>query len=155
MAKIIAAGLIGALIAGGAMFMIADDLMMLEDESRYGFEETVEEFYLAVEEGGWGVLNETDMQEVKAGHGFEVNPVKVFDLCSAEYSAEILELDDERIVSPMMPCRIAIYEKSNGNTYIARMNSSLVARAFGGQINETMQVASAETEEIISDLIVD
>ncbi len=74
---------------------------------------------------------------------------------AAEYSAEILELDDERIVSPMMPCRIAIYEKSDGTTYIARMNSSLVARAFGGQINETMQKASAETEEFISDLIVD
>ncbi len=140
--------------AGESFGLIADS-MMLEDQSKYDFEETVERFKEEVDNAGWGILNYHDMQAVKEGHGFEVREVKVFDLCSAEYSAEILELDDERIVTPLMPCRVSIYKKSNGNTYIGRMNSPLMARFFGGTINDVMQVASAETEEIIDQLIVD
>ena len=134
-------------------FGLIADLMMIEDQSLYDFDETVERFREEIDAAGWGILNYHDMQEVKAGHGFEVMNVKVFDLCSAEYSYNILRLDDERIVSPMMPCRISIYEKNDGNTYISRMNSPLVARFFGGEINETMQIAAAETEEVIEKLI--
>ena len=151
--------LAGALFAGNQeveaseSFGLIADLMMLEDQSLYGFDETVERFREEIDAAGWGILNYHDMQEVKAGHGYDVMNVKVFDLCSAEYSYNILRLDDERIVSPMMPCRISIYEKSDGNTYIARMNSPLVARFFGGEINETMQIAAAETEEVVEKLI--
>jgi uncharacterized protein (DUF302 family) len=49
----------------------------------------------------------------------------------------------------LMPCRVAIYEKSNGKTYITRMDSKLMARPFGGVINEVMQTAALETEEMI------
>ena len=141
--------------ASGRSFGLIADSMMLEDRSKYDFEETVARFEEEVEAAGWGILNYHDMQEVKAGHGFEVDEVKVFDLCSAEYSAEILELDDERIVSPFMPCRVSIYNKSDGNTYIARMNSPLVAGFFGGTIDEVMQTAAEETEAIIDEVTVE
>lgn len=121
--------------ASGQSFGLIADSMILEDRSKYDFEETVARFEEEVEAAGWRILNYHDMQEVKARHGFEVDEIKVFDLCSAEYSAEILELDHERIVSPFMTCRVSIYNKSDGNTYIARMNSPLVAGFFGGTID--------------------
>lgn len=52
-----------------------------------------------------------------------------------------------------MPCRVAIYEKSDGVTYIARMNSQLMARPFGGVINSVMRKAAVETEQIIAQVI--
>ena len=53
----------------------------------------------------------------------------------------------------MMPCRVSVYATSDGTTYIARMNSGLVARVVGGLINDVMQVTSAETEEFIAAIV--
>ncbi len=148
----------GSLLAGVILTLVifwvsAPSLMMLEDESNYDFDTTIERFEEELDAGGWSVLEIHDMQEVLDGHGHDVDSIKIYELCSSEYSAKILELDDERVVSPLMPCRVSIYEKSDGNTYISRMNSSLFARPFGGVINEVMQVAAEETEVIIDTLI--
>lgn len=139
----------GAVISGIMLFYSMDSMMMLEDESALGFEETVELFRENVRRAGWSILETHDMREILSSHGHQVEPVKIFELCSAKYSAEILSLSDERIVSPLMPCRVAIYEKSGGKTYISRMNSVLMARPFGGAIQRVMSVAGAETEAII------
>jgi len=144
---------LGALAMALIAFFSAPALMMMEDESRYGFEETVSRFETKVDEAGWSIVNTHDMQAVLDGHGYDVDRVETFELCSSEYSAEILKLDDERVVSPLMPCRISVYETSDGSVYISRMNSSLMARTFGGVINDVMQKAAAETEEIIDPLI--
>lgn len=135
------------------LFVFGPGLMMVESTSKYDFDGTVDRFVTIVEESSWGILNHHDMQQVKAKLGYEVLPVKVFDLCSGQHSYRILREDDERIVTPMMPCRISIYEKSDGNTYIARMNSGLVGRLFGGTINNVMQTATKESEELIAPLL--
>lgn len=131
------------------MVLVAPSLMINEYQSRYDFNETVSVFEERVADAGWGVLNVHNMQEVKANLGYEVLPVMIFDLCSGQYSYQILSRDDERIVTPLMPCRVSIYEKSDGNTYIAMLNSGLVARVFGGVINDVMQQVMLETAAII------
>lgn len=145
--------LAGLLVLGGVLWVSAPGMMMLSDESPYGYEETLAVFEEEAAASGWSILNSHDMQAVVANHGADVAGVTVFDLCSSQYSIEILELDDERIVTPMMPCRVSVYEVSDGTTYIARMNSGLVARVFGGTIDEVMQQASAETEEFIGRIV--
>jgi uncharacterized protein (DUF302 family) len=145
------AGLIIMAIVG---FYSLPGMMMQEDQSRYDdFDTTVEQFEQKVREAGWSVLTVHDMQATLQGHGHDVKSVKIFELCSARYSAEILKLDEERIVSPLMPCRVAIYEKSDGNTYISRMDSELMARPFGGVIKDVMQVAAVEIENVIQQVI--
>ena len=156
--QVVLAG-IGGLVLGLILmavigFYSLPGMMMLEDRSRYdGFDATVEQFEQKVRDAGWSILTVHDMQETLRGHGHDVLSVKIFELCSARYSAEILELDDERIVAPLMPCRIAIYEKSNGNIYISRMDSELLARPFGGVIKDVMQVAAVEIEDVIQQMI--
>ncbi len=145
-----AALVVGILLTAGIGFYSMPGMMMLEDRSPHDFDTTVAVFEQQVREGGWSVLTVHDMQQVLQGHGHDVAAVKIFELCSSKYSAEILSLDDERIVSPLMPCRVAIYEKSNGNTYIARMNSELMAKPFGGVIASVMDRAAVETEVVIS-----
>jgi uncharacterized protein (DUF302 family) len=144
---------VGVLLTGFIGFYSLPGLMMLEDETRYDFDTTVQVFEEKLSNAGWSVLVIHDMQETLQGHGHDVLNVKIFELCSARYSAEILKLDDERIVSPLMPCRVAVYEKSNGNTYISRMDSELMAKPFGGVINEVMQQAASEIEDVIAEVI--
>ncbi|MCC5925616.1 MAG: DUF302 domain-containing protein [Bacteroidetes bacterium] len=144
---------VGAILTGIIGFYSLPGMMMMEDESRYDFETTVQIFEEKTLEAGWSVVVTHDMQEILQGHGHDVIGVKIFELCSSRYSAEILKLDDERIVTPMMPCRIAIYEKSDGKTYVARMDSQLMAKPFGGVINDVMQKAAAEMEAVVAQVI--
>ncbi|TVQ15394.1 MAG: DUF302 domain-containing protein [Balneolaceae bacterium] len=143
----------GAIIMGFIGFYSLPGLMLVEDETKYDFETTVQVFEEKVKEAGWSILVIHDMQETLTGHGHDVLGVKIFELCSSKYSAEILKLDDERIVAPLMPCRVAIYEKSNGKTYITRMDSELMAKPFGGVINDVMQKAASEIEDVIVQVV--
>jgi len=143
----------GMLVMGGLVYSLAPRLMMMESQSKYGFDHTVEAFIAEVDKAGWKVVGQHDMKSTLANFGHDVLNVKIIEVCSAKYSAEILKLDDERIVSPLIPCRIAIYEKSNGNTYIGRMNSPLFGRMFGGVINKVIAEASVITEGMIQKII--
>lgn len=140
----------GIVLTGLVGFYSMPGLMMLEDESPHSFADTVQVFEQAVSEAGWSVLQVHDMQGILADHGHDVAAVKIYELCSSLYSAEILVEDDARLISPLMPCRVSIYEKSDGTTYIARMNSELMAKPFGGVIARVMDTAAVETEEVIA-----
>ncbi len=144
---------VGLIVMGGLMFLMAPGMMLLEDQSRYNFETSVERFKAAVVENDWKVVKIHDMQATLRGFGYDILPVKIFELCSARHSVRILELDAERVVSALMPCRVAIYEKSNGRVYVSRMNSRLMAIPMGGIIADVMGLASAETEVIIDSII--
>src|SRR5690554_7065680 len=127
--------------------------MIVEDESRYDFATTMTQFEKAVKEASWSIPTVHDMQATLKGFGHKIDEVKIFELCSSKYSAVILAVDEGKLVSPMMPCRIAMYVKSDGKTYISRMNSALVAKMYGGIIDEVMQKAYADTEVILKQII--
>ncbi len=127
--------------------------MMLENESKYTFVETENFFFQKVAENDWSILGSHDLQEKMAARGFEVLEARVYDLCKPAYAVQILSQDKERIVSPLLPCRVAIYKKSNGKTYIGRMNSLKMAGFMPGVVPNVMSEAAAEVEEIIEHLI--
>lgn len=151
--SLVAGLLAGLLLMSVVVFKMAPSLMMLEDLSKYDFETTIANFEEEVKAAGWSIPTVHDMQETLDGFGHTVGEIKIYELCSSKYSAEILKLDDERIVSPMMPCRVSIYTKSDGKTYIGRMNSSLVAKTFGGVIDDIMDKAARDTETMLDGLI--
>ena len=64
-----------------------------------------------------------------------------------------MEKNDERIVSVMMPCRIAVYEKEDGKAYIALLNTSAMSAGMPASISEVMDAAAAETFEIVKAVI--
>ena len=127
----------------------------IESASKYSFEETVAQFEATVAETeGWTILKTYDLQLSMEKHGYTVQPVKVFSLCNPAYSSKILFSNQERIVSSMMPCRVSIYVKTNGKTYISTMNSADMAKDMGGLVDDVMGKASSDIDEIIKDLIV-
>jgi uncharacterized protein (DUF302 family) len=128
-------------------------VMFFENESKYDFETTIEKVKAAVEAKTWKLTATHDLQQTMKTNGFDVLPVKVFAVCHPKHSSKILEKDDERIVSCMMPCRISVYSKSNGKTYISRMNPAPMAQAYGGLVEQVMTDSAREIEEILSDII--
>jgi uncharacterized protein (DUF302 family) len=61
----------------------------------------------------------------------------------------MLELNDERIISVMMPCRISVYEKDDGLAYISLINAGALAAGLPEKISGVMKEASDETFEIV------
>ena len=131
----------------------SNEQMFLENESKYNFAQTVEKLTAEIEKKAWKVSAVHDLQETLKKNGTEVLPVKVFALCNPIHSSKILLEDDERIVSSLMPCRVSVYEKSNGKTYISRMNTGVLAKSIGGIAEEVMIASSEDVEAILSSLI--
>jgi len=121
--------------------------LLLEHESKLGFDETVDQLNTILPTDGWNISNIHDLQKALKKNGKSTLPVKVFELCNAKYSSKILEVDDIRSVSLMMPCRISVYEKSNGKTYITLMNSKPIAKAMGGIVDVAMSEAQADIDK--------
>lgn len=126
----------------------------LEDQSKYDFDETVAQFEAIVAETeGWKILHTYDLQKSMEKNGYKVLQVKVFSLCNPDYSSKILFSRHERVVSSMMPCRVSIYVKQDGKTYISRMNSYDMSVEMGGLVEDVMLDAFNDVEVIISELI--
>ncbi len=123
--------------------------VMIENESRYGFSETVDFLSKAIVESGWKVTIIHDLHETMKKNGKEVMPVKVIELCNPNHAFQILSKDEYRNVSPMLPCRVSVYEKADGRTYVSRMNAPAFAGMIGGEAAQTIVRAFNETEEML------
>jgi uncharacterized protein (DUF302 family) len=127
--------------------------MLMESISKFDFPATIEKLTAAVVESGWKMPAVHDLQNTIRNFGKEILPIKVLEICHPKHSGRLLELNDERIVSTFMPCRISVYEKSDGKVYISRLNGALLSMSFGGLVEEVMGLANSEMEEMISPLI--
>lgn len=145
---------LGLIVAGVVVYKAAPGMMILEDESKFdSFEKTVEVFEKSVKDHNWKLPAVHDLQKTMAKYGMDVKAVKVFELCHPDHAGKILAKSDERVVSSLMPCRVAIYEKDDGKVYISRMNSGLMASTMTGIIPEVMDDAATENEEILAAVI--
>ena len=122
---------------------------IIEEASLYDFNTTVEKLVAEAQLRGWNVPFVHDMQQSLAKSGKSINPVKVLEICKPEYSGKMLELNDERIISVMMPCRISIYEKEDGKTYIALVNAGVMASGMQDNIAAVLKSSTAESIEIV------
>lgn len=123
--------------------------LVIEQQSKFKFEKTVDLLIAEAERRDWKVPAVHDLQQSLAKSGKTVKPVKVIEICKPQYSGKMLELNDERIISVMMPCRISVYEKDNGSTYISLINAGELAHGLPPNISGVMKDASDETFEIV------
>lgn len=129
--------------------------MFFENRSRFGFEETINQFTKLVPENEWKVIQILDLQETMRKNGKDVLSVKVLEICKPDYAYRLLSEDSLRIYSNMLPCRVSVYEKTDGETYISRMNSEMFASQIGGVMQEVMSKAFDEVEAIVKEIAKD
>jgi uncharacterized protein (DUF302 family) len=120
-----------------------------ELKSKYTFDETCDVLAAEAERREWKMPAVHDLQQSLAKSGKSVKPVKVIEICKPVYSGQMLELNDERIMSVMMPCRISVYIKEDGNTYVALINGGEMTAGLPEVIARIMKAASDETFEIV------
>ena len=123
--------------------------LLIETPSLYPFDRTVERIIAEAGNRNWRMPAIHDLQQTLAKAGKSVLPVKVIELCKPEYAGKILELNHERAVSVMMPCRISVYEKEDGKTYVALMNAAAMAGSLSETVAGTMIAAADDLLEMV------
>ncbi|MDP2336170.1 MAG: DUF302 domain-containing protein [Bacteroidota bacterium] len=123
------------------------------NESKYDFDQTAEILSESVKTNDWRMPHQYDLQQIMANNGFEVKPVKVFSICKPDIAVQILKTDNDRHIASMMPCRVAIYEKSDGKTYISRINAGMFAKLLVGKASMVMADAGVGSETILKSVI--
>jgi len=127
--------------------------MIIEKVSPWDFEKTVELLASEAEKRDWKIPAIHNLQESLAKSGKVVNPVKVLEVCKPAYSGKMLEKNHERIVSVMMPCRISIYLKEDGKTYVASLNGAGVAAGMPEAVRDVIIAASDEINEMVDSVL--
>jgi len=122
---------------------------IIEQLSPYDVATTVEKLIEAASKKDWQNPAIHDLQQSLAKSGKEVRAVQVIEICKPEFSGKMLEKSDERIVSVLMPCRISVYEKEDGKTYVALINMTEMTNGMPYETAEAIHKASDETFEIV------
>ena len=139
------AGLVVSLLLG---LYVARTSMILEYDSSKGFEETISAIEKSIKDNGWSSPGKMDFNKAMKKHGVKFGPrVVAIKLCKPQYAAEVLK--DARYVSSLMPCTISVYEANDGTVKIAKMNTGLMGKLFGGVISSVMGSKVAVDEKKI------
>ena len=123
--------------------------MFMEVQSKFDFEQTVRLLSEKIELSGWKLLAVHNLQQSLANNGYDVQPVKVFELCNPHHAVKILSRDDERVFSNLMPCRISVYVKKDEGTYVSLMNAGMLAAQIGGVVEEVMTTVFNDTKDFL------
>jgi uncharacterized protein (DUF302 family) len=127
--------------------------IMIESVSNYGFEETINKLTESLTGKNWKLITTHNMQETMKKNGKEIARIKIMELCNPEIAYSILSVDAHRSLSPMLPCRVSIYEKADGKTYISRMNIPLFADMIDEEASQSVMKAYRESEDFIKVVI--
>ncbi len=79
--------------------------------------------------------------------------VKVLEICKPEYSGKMLQKNNERIATVIMPCRISIYLKDDGKTYIALIDIAALVGGMPETVRTVMVAAANDANEIVESVI--
>ena len=85
--------------------------------------------------------------------GYAIPPIKVISICQPHYAASVLEEDRHKFISAIMPCRVGVYQTTDGQVYVAAMNTGLMSKMFGAKIAAIMKDVAQEEHAMLEDVI--
>ncbi len=144
MLKALVGFVVGVLVIAIGGFLMMPSLMFNEMQSPFGFEETIARIQHNIadspelKEKGWTISGLRNPAKAVQNDGGNVLPVMMIEVCSPKYSGPILGDDTVRFLSILMPCKISVYKKQDGKTYIGTMNAGLMGRFFGPLVGDIM-----------------
>lgn len=143
----------GFIIIGLAAIYVLPRIMFTVNESKYDFEKTIQVISESTLSNNWKMPHNYDLQQIMTNNGFTVRPVTVFSVCKPDIAVRILGEDKFRLFSVLMPCRVSVYEKADGKTYISRINPAVFQRIMGGKAGEIMGEAGEGIEQILKSIV--
>lgn len=145
---------VSCLLGAGLSILLAScslaSFMVHEHRSPYDFDKTVATVVKNAQMRGWEVPKIFDFQKSLLAHE-QPDPgrLSVIKLCSPKFASRMFASDTSKFVSVMAPCSIAIYENSDGQTYLSVMNMGLMAHLMGNEVGPVLADIAADDAAII------
>lgn len=136
-------------VAANASTMGGTPQLFLEDVSPANLPKTIKAFKAEVKAAGWGILQEHNLAGILSAKGYTLHPAFVLEVCSGKYSAKLLAKDENRYITSMIPCRVAIYQTSTGEVRINRMNTPMMASFLTPEVAAVVTQSAQEMEGVI------
>lgn len=143
-----------AVIALGVLLISGCSLkpvMVNEQISPYGVEQTIETIHTNAKAIGWSVPRVMDMNIPIQKHldtPLQAT-VRIVELCNPHHAYDILSVEESRYAALFMPCAIAIYTKEDGNTYVASMKAARVGGFLGGNVAQVMTAVEEDQKMML------
>ncbi len=143
--------LAGIIFSGITINLSAGRMMVKEMKSPYDYEKTVETIVNRVNSmEEWHIVTVYDMNKEVTEHGGKpIGKYSIIKYCSGKYASEMLMSDDRKPMGAMMPKAFAVYEKSDGQVYLATSNGAVMGKLFGGDTETLIEKVSLEVEEML------
>ncbi len=111
------------------------------------FDEVVAAVERRAAERGFRVLHTHDVAATLAEKGFPRDPLKIVEVCNAQYASMVLEKDVR--ISVMLPCPISVYVVK-GKTHISTMLPTAISEFFP---EAGIEDAASQVEKAIIEII--
>ena len=160
--KIIISLIVGAVLGIGSLQipavqqMIGKSLapqMLIEVESPLDFYDTLDKLEENAKAAGWKVPKKWRVnfqRNLERVTGVDIGPNEVIKMCEPEAAVRMLKHYQYKLLTTMMPCTIAVYEKSNGKTYISMMNMEILGMMYGGEIAEIATDLAPQMKKMVT-----
>jgi len=146
--------LLGVVLTGFIVTFAMPRMMINVSKSNRDFERTVAVIEAEAQRQGWKVPKVYDLRKSIAEAGYtDMSRMHILSICQPDHAHDILVDDVRKRITALMPCRIAVYEDSAGQVYVAGMNVGLMSRLFGGVIQKVMGKVSKEEHEILRPIL--
>jgi uncharacterized protein (DUF302 family) len=145
--------ILGAVVTAVIGFKSLPSLMIKEYPSPYTFEETLEKVKTNAKGLGWKVPKSWKInfhKNLNKVVKVDIGPNTVIGMCEPKAAADILIHDELKQLAVMMPCKIAIYQKSDGKTYVSIMNMNLLGTAFGDVVKGITTELAPQMEKMVT-----
>ncbi|MEN6531643.1 MAG: DUF302 domain-containing protein [Anaerolineaceae bacterium] len=99
------------------------------------------------QENGFRVLYVHDVQSTLSAKGFDIEPMKIIEICNAQFANQVLAKDKK--ISLMLPCPISVFIE-HGKTFISAFKPQVLLDYYPGKGIEEL---AAEVEKIVISLV--
>ncbi len=123
-----------------------------EYRSSLGFEDTVSAIMQSVDRiPGWSPRFSSGCALPKTKDGTRV---VVIELCNAKHAADLVGDDQSRKLAAVIPCTFAVYEKSDGITYVSMLDASLLGTILGGRAGGMFSTKIAPDHQAVLEAVI-
>jgi uncharacterized protein (DUF302 family) len=129
-------------------------MMFKTYSSRFEFDETVDKLHENALQNGWTIPDVRDLQQEYINSGIkEMTRLKVLYFCNTQGGYSILQNDEKKAMSVMMPMGVSVYEKKDGSVEIAAMNIGMMGGMFSGEVKEVLTDGGKRLEASLREII--
>jgi len=131
--------------------------MQLSVQTKQSFDTALKALHAAVEKHKFGVLHTFDLKSTLHSKGVSLNKkCQIFEVCNPQLAGRVLNINIS--FSPVLPCRIAVYEEDDGVvkfSYLRPLELFLHAFSENTKGLEEVRGIAVEVEKTMKDIVMD